>query len=160
MLNLFKTLALISIILRLIQMCTIRCVKRSRVGRFNARVKHGQLKNSLSYCVLRSPSERAFKLFFCLKDQAVANQRSLRKRNCSFGLPGWHMTKSTLPSSSASMQCVQFSTWILDRCYLYEYVSFCIVLPTQCDQIWRFIGLWATLKCFWQHLICTNLSHS
>ena len=30
----------------------------------------------------------------------------------------------------------------------------------QCEQIWRFIGLWATFKCFWQHLICPNLSHS
>ena len=30
----------------------------------------------------------------------------------------------------------------------------------QCDQIWRFIGLWPTFKCFWQHLICPNLSHS
>ena len=30
----------------------------------------------------------------------------------------------------------------------------------QCDQIWRFIGLWPTFKCFWQHLICPNISHS
>ena len=30
----------------------------------------------------------------------------------------------------------------------------------QCDQIWRFIGLWPTFKCFWQHLICPNLSHA
>ena len=30
----------------------------------------------------------------------------------------------------------------------------------QCDQIWRFIGLWATFKCFWKHLICPNISHS
>ena len=30
----------------------------------------------------------------------------------------------------------------------------------QCDQIWRFIGLWATFKSFWQQLICPNLSHS
>ena len=30
----------------------------------------------------------------------------------------------------------------------------------QCDQIWQFIGLWATFKYFWQHLICPNLSHS
>ena len=30
----------------------------------------------------------------------------------------------------------------------------------QCDQIWRFIGLWPTFKCFWQHLICPNFSHS
>ena len=30
----------------------------------------------------------------------------------------------------------------------------------QCDQIWRFIGLWPTFKCIWQHLICPNLSHS
>ena len=22
----------------------------------------------------------------------------------------------------------------------------------QCDQIWRFIGLWASIKCFWHHL--------
>ena len=35
-----------------------------------------------------------------------------------------------------------------------------IISANQCDQIWRFIGLWATFKCFWQHLICTNLSHS
>ena len=30
----------------------------------------------------------------------------------------------------------------------------------QCDQIWRFIALWTTFKCFFQHLICPNLSHS
>ena len=36
----------------------------SRIGRFNACVKHGQLENSLSYCVLRSElrrSERALR---------------------------------------------------------------------------------------------------
>ena len=32
--------------------------------------------------------------------------------------------------------------------------------PGQCDQIWWFIGLWATFKSFWQQLICPNLSHS
>ena len=30
----------------------------------------------------------------------------------------------------------------------------------QCDQIWRFIGLWPTFKCFWQQTICPNLPHS
>ena len=36
-----------------------------------------------------------------------------------------------------------------------------IVVPRfQCDQIWRFIGLWATFKSFWQQLIYPNLSHS
>ena len=30
----------------------------------------------------------------------------------------------------------------------------------QCDQIWRFIGLWPTFTCFLQHLIYPNLSHS
>ena len=35
-----------------------------------------------------------------------------------------------------------------------------IVADNQCDQIWRFIGLWATYKRFWQHLIFTNLPHS
>ena len=30
----------------------------------------------------------------------------------------------------------------------------------QCDQIGRFIGLWATLKSLWQQLICPNLSLS
>ena len=33
-------------------------------------------------------------------------------------------------------------------------------LPTyQCDQIWRFIGLWATFQNLWQKLIGPNLSH-
>ena len=27
------------------------CVNRSRIGQFNASVKHGQLENALSYCV-------------------------------------------------------------------------------------------------------------
>ena len=30
----------------------------------------------------------------------------------------------------------------------------------QCDQIWRFIGLWATFQSHWQQLIRPNLSHS
>ena len=30
----------------------------------------------------------------------------------------------------------------------------------QCDQIWRFIGLWATFWSLWQQLICPNLPHS
>ena len=30
----------------------------------------------------------------------------------------------------------------------------------QCDQIGRFIGLWATFKSLWQQLICPNLPHS
>ena len=35
-----------------------------------------------------------------------------------------------------------------------------LMVPGQCDQIWRFIGLGATFKSFWQQLICPNLSHS
>ena len=27
----------------------------------------------------------------------------------------------------------------------------------QCDQIWRFFGLWATFESLWQQLICPNL---
>ena len=34
------------------------------------------------------------------------------------------------------------------------------MVANQCDQIWRFIGLWTTFKSFWQYLICPNLSHS
>ena len=30
------------------------CLKRSRVGQFNAWIKHGQLENYLFYCVLHS----------------------------------------------------------------------------------------------------------
>ena len=30
----------------------------------------------------------------------------------------------------------------------------------QCDQIWRFIGLWASFSSLWQQLICPNLPHS
>ena len=30
----------------------------------------------------------------------------------------------------------------------------------QCDQIWRFMGLWATFKSLWQQIIWPNLSHS
>ena len=30
----------------------------------------------------------------------------------------------------------------------------------QCDQIGRFIGLWATFQNLWQQLICPNLPHS
>ena len=30
----------------------------------------------------------------------------------------------------------------------------------QCDQIGRFIGLWATFESLWQQLICPNLLHS
>ena len=29
----------------------------------------------------------------------------------------------------------------------------------QCDQIGRFIGLWATFESLWQQLICTKISH-
>ena len=30
----------------------------------------------------------------------------------------------------------------------------------QCDQIGRFIGLWAPFQSLWQQLICPNLPHS
>ena len=30
----------------------------------------------------------------------------------------------------------------------------------QCDQIGRFIGLWATFQSLWQKLISSNLVHS
>ena len=30
----------------------------------------------------------------------------------------------------------------------------------QCDQIGRFIGVWATFQSLWQQLICPNLPHS
>ena len=33
-------------------------------------------------------------------------------------------------------------------------------ISNQCDQIWQFIGLWASFKSFWQQLICPNLPHS
>ena len=48
--------------LRLIQTCVIQCIKRSRVGWFNTCKKRGQLENSLSYCILCSPSERALRV--------------------------------------------------------------------------------------------------
>ena len=50
--------------------------------------------------------------------------------------------------------------------YFVVYISFEAAInvnglgPNQCDQIWRFFGLWPTFKCFWQHLICPNFSHS
>ena len=31
------------------------------------------------------------------------------------------------------------------------------MFSNQCDQIWRFIGLWAIFKSLWQQLICPNL---
>ena len=34
------------------------------------------------------------------------------------------------------------------------------VTYTQCDQIERFIGLWATFHSLWQQLVCPNLPHS
>ena len=44
---------------------------RSTVGRFNAPIKHGQLENSLSKCVLLSLSERVLRLFqACAKTEA------------------------------------------------------------------------------------------
>ena len=53
--------------LRLIQTCVIRCIKRSRGGRFNTSVKQGQLENSLSYWVLHSLYERAISFVQCDK---------------------------------------------------------------------------------------------
>ena len=35
-----------------------------------------------------------------------------------------------------------------------------LVTYKQCDQIWRFIGLWATFQSLWQQLIWPNISHS
>ena len=35
-----------------------------------------------------------------------------------------------------------------------------LVSSKQCDQIWKFIELWATVQSVWQQLICPNLSHS
>ena len=35
-----------------------------------------------------------------------------------------------------------------------EHQIICVLLGSaQCDQIWRFIELWATFKSFWQQLI-------
>ena len=36
----------------------------------------------------------------------------------------------------------------------------CLFFPYQCDQIWRFIGLWATFSSLWQLVIGPNLTHS
>ena len=36
-------------------------------------------------------------------------------------------------------------------------IFFCFV---QCDQIGRFLGLWATFLSLWQQLVCPNLPHS
>ena len=36
----------------------------------------------------------------------------------------------------------------------------CYFGSNQCDQIGRFIGLWATLQSLWQQLICPHLPHS
>ena len=35
-----------------------------------------------------------------------------------------------------------------------------MTLADQCDQIWRFIGLWATFYSLKQQLICPNLPNS
>ena len=35
-----------------------------------------------------------------------------------------------------------------------------LVTYKQCDQIWRFIGRWATFQSLWQQLIWPNISHS
>ena len=35
--------------------------------------------------------------------------------------------------------------------------SYFILSLQQCDQIWRFFGLWATFESLWQQLICPNL---
>ena len=46
----------------------------------------------------------------------------------------------------------------------YRNFTFLRLLPKlrhrHCDQIGRFIGLWATFERFWQPLICPNLTHS
>ena len=51
---------------RPVQTWVIHCVKCSRVGRFYVCKKCSELENSLSHCVLRSPSEGGFtrEIFF------------------------------------------------------------------------------------------------
>ena len=38
--------------------------------------------------------------------------------------------------------------------------SFSEVITVQCDQIGRFIGLWAAFQSLWEQFICPNLIHS
>ena len=76
----------------------------------------------------------------------------------------WHkrgLTKCTLAeyvaSSNGVCVVVQNKSTRSDQ---HTVVQFTWVTCNQCDQIWRFIGLWATFKSFWQQLIFPNLSHS
>ena len=41
-----------------------------------------------------------------------------------------------------------------------SYVEKRNMIGNQCDQIGRFIGLWANFQSLWQQLFCPNLPHS
>ena len=54
------------------------------------------------------------------------------------------------------------------KCYSWPLSSYCVQILfntttvdwNQCDQIGRFIGLWAIFQSLWQQLNCPNLPHS
>ena len=89
------------------------------------------------------------------------------RRHLKQRYPGWNQLKCCLDRSRTETIMrfrVCIPTWFI-ACVTISSSSnliFCQIRQhtQQCDQIWRFIGLWPTFKCFWQHLICPNLSHS
>ena len=55
---------------------------------------------------------------------------------------------------------IHFNTWASFQLVLLHHSFITLANKIQCDQIGRFIGLWATFKSLWPQLVCPNLPHS
>ena len=129
-----------------------------------------------SFCVFSSFSRYNFntnwkKRRWCAWNSNPGPQDGRRRQNhgamadtLSLNVPSISISSSVYPSR-VSVPSLYFA-YFPNKSIIYLFLSFYFTSQSlssplyQCDQIWRFIGLLPTFKCFWQHLICPNLSHS
>ena len=71
----------------------------------------------------------------------------------------WSKEKSLKLWSECPKASFQFINAQLRQIWTKERKNFRVCCH-QCDQIWQFIGLWATFQSLWQQLLCPHLPHS
>ena len=111
--------------------------------------------NSLPLGLIQ-PSSPSTKELQCIDSNAIdsSSRRWTTSKSILIGLrrKGWEIISMDRSLRSEQRFCVSNK-----REPFRDVATFSV---NQCDQIGRFIGLWATYHSLWQQLICPNLPHS
>ena len=91
-------------------------------------------------------------IFMRASCDAIASQRPTNLRSYNCVVVGTYSRNSCAKKSPMSER-----KFCLPKCFFLFASALTRKGYLQCDQIWRFIGLWATFQSFWRQLICPNL---